>query len=92
LGNGIAAAHSCVTSLYIALAFRDRPFVDLLRVCLKLNGDVDTIAAMAGAIWGAIRGVAGLPRNYIEQLEQHERIAELAAALAEASGKHIPAS
>jgi poly(ADP-ribose) glycohydrolase ARH3 len=89
LGNGIAAVQSCVSALYAALAFRAQPFNELLAFCLKLGGDVDTIAAMAGAIWGAGRGCAALPREYLEQLEQRQRIADLAVALANATDRHF---
>ncbi len=38
------------------------------------GGDVDTISAMAGALWGAANGMAALPREQLDRLEQHERI------------------
>jgi ADP-ribosylglycohydrolase len=82
LGNGIAAIASCVTSIYVALAFRDRSFHELLDCVTKLGGDVDTIAAMAGAVWGAARGVDALPPTGLERLEQRDRLTELAQALA----------
>jgi poly(ADP-ribose) glycohydrolase ARH3 len=82
LGNGIAAVESCVTAVYVGLAFRSRPFMELLDYAIELRGDVDTIAAMAGAIWGASCGIAGLPEGLLRQLEQRERLARLAHALA----------
>ena len=84
LGNGISAAESCVTAVYAALAFRDRPFNELLGFLIALHGDVDTIAAMACAIWGAGRGVEALPQTFLEQLEQRERLTVLAESLASA--------
>ncbi len=87
LGNGIAATQSCVTALYAALAFRDRPFADLLRFCLRMGGDVDTIAAMGCAIWGAFHGVDALPQQYLNELEDCEKISALAGALAEAAAR-----
>ncbi len=83
LGNGIAAVQSCVTAVYIALRFRDAPFNELLEFTIKLGGDVDTIAAMAGAIWGAALGVEALPGEKLEKLEQCERLMGLARSLAE---------
>jgi len=83
LGNGIAAVKSCVTAVYLALAFRSRPFEDLLGHAVGLRGDVDTIAAMAGAIWGAARGADALPEKLLRQLEQREKLASLARKLAE---------
>ncbi len=80
-GNGIAASTSCVTAVYIALRFMDRPFVDMQRFCVDVGGDVDTIGAMAGAVWGAANGVAALPQHQLAQLEQGGRLKAAAAAL-----------
>lgn len=81
LGNGIAALDSCVTALYLAQAFVDREFEELISLTRELGGDVDTIGAMAGAVWGASRGAGALPAEWIARLEQHERIAQVARAL-----------
>ncbi len=81
LGNGISAPASCVTALYCALRFIDAPFPDLLAFVASLRGDVDTIGAMAGAIWGAANGAAGLPESQLSRLEQRERLASVAARL-----------
>ncbi len=81
LGRGIAAHESAVTSLYLALRFREAPFLDLIRFVTELGGDTDTIGAMAGAVWGAANGAARLPASSLSRLEQRERIALLAAEL-----------
>ncbi len=86
LGNGIAAADSCVTAVYIALSFRDDSFGELLDFAIDLRGDVDTIAAMSCAIWGAARGREALPRERLERLERCDRLHALARSLAEAAG------
>ncbi len=86
LGNGIAAVESCVTAIYVALSFRNKSFNELLEFTIRLRGDVDTIAAMAGAIWGAMRGQDALPRARLEQLEQCDRLAAVASSLADAVG------
>ena len=85
LGNGIAAVDSCVTAVYVALAFRDRSFNGMLAYAIRLRGDVDTIASMAGAIWGAARGSSDLPAAKLDQLEAAERLSRLARALADAA-------
>ena len=85
LGNGILAVESCVTAVYLALAFRNRFFDELLEYAIRLRGDVDTIAAMACAIWGASRGVDGLPQVRLEQLEQCGRLKALARSLSAAA-------
>jgi poly(ADP-ribose) glycohydrolase ARH3 len=84
LGHGIAAHESCVTAIYLALAFRAAPFEEMHGYACQLGGDVDTIAAMAGAIWGATRGAGALPAAWLSQLEQLPRIEQLANHLADA--------
>ncbi|PKL47323.1 MAG: hypothetical protein CVV42_13405 [Candidatus Riflebacteria bacterium HGW-Riflebacteria-2] len=66
LGNGITAHKSCVTALYIALRFIDNSFADMLNFVVACGGDVDTIGAMAGALWGSYNGHDGLPDIKIE--------------------------
>lgn len=88
LGNGFTAVESCVTAIYIALAFRNRSFNDLLAFAISLQGDVDTIAAMACAIWGTVNGSDAIPHLYLEQLEQYDRLKTVAQSLSEAVSKH----
>ena len=85
LGNGIAAVESCVTAVYVALSFRNRTFDELLEYAIRIRGDVDTIASMACAIWGAARGLDALPARRLEQLEKCDRLRALARFLAEAA-------
>jgi ADP-ribosylglycohydrolase len=81
LGNGIAAARSCATAIHAAVRSLDGAFVELQRFVAALRGDVDTIGAMAGAIWGAANGVLRLPQQQLARLEQRERIEAAANAL-----------
>jgi ADP-ribosylglycohydrolase len=85
LGNGIAAVESCVTAVYLALAFRNSFFDELLEFAIRLRGDVDTIAAMACGVWGAARGLDGLPQARLHELEQCDRLKALAQSLAAAA-------
>jgi poly(ADP-ribose) glycohydrolase ARH3 len=86
LGNGIAASESCVTAIYIAVRFMERPFEEMLGFVAGCGGDVDTIGAMAGAVWGAANGGASLPSDKLAKLEQHARLKALATALHERRG------
>ncbi len=81
LGRGIASADSCITALYLAAHFRERDYMDLQRVVSQIGGDADTIGAMAGAIWGAARGVPAVPPHVLARLEQHGRLVHLADEL-----------
>ena len=86
LGNGVAASESCVTALYIALRFMKSSFEDMQGFVASCGGDVDTIGAMAGAVWGAANGAASLPSEKLAKLEQRARLVALAAALHERAG------
>ena len=86
LGNGVAAAESCVTAIYVAARFLGAPFEEMQAFVVGCGGDVDTIGAMAGAIWGAANGAAGLPAAQLARLEQRQRLEVLAAALHERRG------
>jgi poly(ADP-ribose) glycohydrolase ARH3 len=81
LGNGIAASDSCVTALYVAFRFAGQPFRDMQKFVIHIGGDVDTIGAMAGAIWGAAHGVAALPSGALAKLEQRQTLMDSASAL-----------
>ncbi len=83
-GNGMTAQTSVATALHIAVRHLDRSFEELAAFAIRCGGDVDTIAAMAGAMWGAANGAAQLPSIAIEQ---RERIEAIAAALADRGGK-----
>ncbi len=85
LGMGIQATQSCVTAIYLAARFVDAPFDSLLRFVADGGGDVDTVGAMAGAIWGARNGFAGLPPARVRGVEDADRIDDLATQLHERS-------
>ena len=86
LGTGIKATESCVTALYVATAHLNRPFEELIEFTVQCGGDVDTIAAMAGGIWGAANGAAKLPSASLSVLEDRERIRETAIRLHDVHG------
>lgn len=81
LGNKISAGESCVTGLYLGLHFQSSSFADMLEFTADVGGDVDTIGAMAGAVWGAANGVGALPAADIARLEQSGRLIGAASDL-----------
>ncbi len=81
LGNGIAASESCATAVYLAVRFMDSQFLEMQEFIAKVGGDVDTVGAMAGAVWGARNGVGGLPQDQLAKLEQGERLRAAASRL-----------
>ena len=76
LGNGVTAESSCCTALYIALAHLHQPFEQMLSFIIQCGGDVDTIAAMAGALWGTANGFSKLPTVMIEDYQRLLSMAE----------------
>ncbi len=64
VGTSVQAQESVVSSLVIAGYFRDRPF-DGLCFAASIGGDTDTVAAMAGAMLGAVRGDATFPADAV---------------------------
>lgn len=83
LGMGITASDSCVTAIYVASRFLAQPFEGMLEFVADCGGDVDTVGAMAGAIWGAHNREPQLPKSMLGELEGRARITSLAAALHE---------
>ena len=87
LGNGVAASQSCVTAIYFSLKYRNQSNDAMLDQIHRLGGDVDTIGAMAGAIWGAFNGCDALDRNKAKRIEHFEEIMTLSEQLHEISFK-----
>jgi poly(ADP-ribose) glycohydrolase ARH3 len=89
LGNGITAAGSCPTALYLALRHMQTSFESLMEFAIACRGDVDTIAAMSGALWGIVNGAKRLPQV---RLEARDRLEHLAAQLFERYQQSVTAT
>jgi poly(ADP-ribose) glycohydrolase ARH3 len=81
LGMGVTAPRSCVTAVYVAGRFLQEPLEALLTFLVEAGGDVDTVSAMASAIWGARNGVASLPPGAVGRIEDAARIGDIATQL-----------
>jgi poly(ADP-ribose) glycohydrolase ARH3 len=68
LGNSLEAHRSVVTSI-ACFAQCARSYGDTVVLALSQGGDVDTMAAMAGALSGAHLGVSAIPANLLDDLE-----------------------
>lgn len=82
LGHGVEAFNSVPTAIW-CFASRADSFKDTILLAVRLGGDTDTIAAMAGAISGAYLGVSGIPEQWYSRLENRAYIEELANRLYE---------
>ena len=56
-------------------------FMPMMEFIVSLGGDVDTIGAMAGGIFGARQGVESLPADALYRLESREAIETAARGL-----------
>ena len=84
-GSGIEAHRSVVTAICCFGLDPDR-YDRVVARALSMGGDVDTLAAMAGALAGTHGGVAAVPPHLLSRLEDGLRgrstVARLAAAMA----------
>lgn len=83
LGNWVAADKSVLTALY-AFLLADG-FEDTIRRAIRLGGDTDTIAAMAGALAGARFGMGAVPDDWLH-LEALDHVLDLAERMYERVG------
>jgi poly(ADP-ribose) glycohydrolase ARH3 len=83
LGNSVLAVEAVPAALYCFLRFGSH-YRDTVGYSVSLGGDTDTIAAMAGAMAGALVGTEGIPQALLKRLESRERMESLALALFEA--------
>ena len=68
IGTSVAAQESVVAALALA-ALGDEPWPTLCRAT-SLGGDTDTVAAMAGAVLGAVHGGAAWPDAAVATVER----------------------
>lgn len=80
LGNWVAADESVPIALYAFLLATD--FESAIRRAIRIGGDTDTIAAMAGALAGARWGLSAVPEEW-RRIEGYDRLLELADEIAD---------
>jgi poly(ADP-ribose) glycohydrolase ARH3 len=81
LGNGVSALNSCPTAVYIGVAFAHRSFSELIDFVVNVGGDADTIAAMAGSVWGATNGESSFDKAMVNSIEDAGVIQKTASNL-----------
>ncbi len=91
--DGISGYVNHTVPIAIAAALLHADGREAIEQAVRLGGDTDTVAAIAGALVGARDGVAGLPASWIEGLWEWPRdvpwIRELARRLVE-GGAPLP--
>lgn len=84
LGNWVSAHNSVVTALYCFI--QAESFEDAVVRAIRLGGDTDTIAAMAGALTGARHGLTSIPEIW-NAVEGEGRLIELADSFLDRLGR-----
>ena len=86
LGNGVRTIDSVPTALYLAFRYIDDPEQAIIE-SVGAGGDADTIAAMCGAVVGAMHGAEALPQRWHDGLERgedgYDALREVAVQLSE---------
>ncbi|AQP48204.1 hypothetical protein BW730_12525 [Tessaracoccus aquimaris] len=68
VGTSVATQEAVPAALAIVAAYADDPWAGVLAAA-SLGGDSDTVAAMAGAVLGALHGVDAFPADEVAYLE-----------------------
>lgn len=80
-GNGTTAVRSVPAALAAFLREPTDP-VAVIDFAVRMGGDTDTIASMAGALAGGVAGASAIPRDLQRRLEGIDHIRRLGVALA----------
>jgi poly(ADP-ribose) glycohydrolase ARH3 len=80
LGAGVQAICSVPAALF-ALLSHPGSFAAAVGLAVSLGGDTDTIAAMTGALSGALLGASAIPAAWLARVEQADRLVTLADGL-----------
>ncbi|MBD8079900.1 ADP-ribosylglycohydrolase family protein [Cellulosimicrobium arenosum] len=82
VGTSVQSQESVVSALLLVDRYRDDPFAGLCTAA-SLGGDTDTVAAMAGAVLGALHGVHAFPDTAVDAVlrTNHLDLDDLAAQL-----------
>ncbi len=83
LGAGTAALESVPLSIYLGFRYREADFAELMESANRGGGDTDTIAAMAGALWGASRGNSAFDSSFLNNTEAVEEMRSMMMRLRE---------
>lgn len=80
IGTGFLVVESVPAAVCAWLSHPDS-FPEAVILAIRLGGDTDTIAAMTGAISGALLGESAIPAGWLERAESAARIQRLADEL-----------
>jgi len=75
LGVAGTAHETLASALFCFLKFET--FKEVVTSAVLIGGDTDSRAAIAGALAGAYYGIEGIPKEWVEQVEESEMIQDL---------------
>jgi len=90
LGGGWLGPQALAIAVCAALAAED--LAEGLRLAVNHDGDSDATGAICGHILGAIHGTAGIPKEWLRELELREVIEQLTADLLAELGADPPST
>ena len=79
-GAGWIAEEALATAVLCVALYPDDPRSAIARAAAT-SGDSDSIAALAGALIGAVHGMDGWPTEWEQRIEYRDELAEVSAAL-----------
>ena len=79
LGKGWFGDEALAIGLYSALVASD--FADAVRIASNHGGDSDSTASIAGQIYGAWKGLAGIPNAWIRRLDAIDPLLDVAGRI-----------
>ena len=85
IGTSGLATESVVLAIYLFLR-EPADFEALMSVAITSGGDTDSVAAMAGNLFGAHNGLSRIPKKYVINVVDGKRMQTLAGDLGEKLG------
>lgn len=79
LGTSGTAHETLASALYCFLRYTN--FKDAVASAVLIGGDTDSRAAIVGALAGAKYGIQGIPKEWVEQVEDSEKLQEIDSKL-----------
>lgn len=78
-GTSGYVVESVPLAIWAAASAGERDFVSLIQSVVRLGGDCDSIASMAGQLFGARFGIQAMPEAWMLQLRERSKVEDAAA-------------
>jgi len=91
-GSSGHVVDSVPLALYCAQSIASESLPPLLARAIRVGGDADTIASIAGQIAGTVVGSSGIPHHFVAEVEGGDAAAAIASEFAELVSRRNPVS